>query len=341
MTKKNILLLFTLIVLIAAGYYYSVQPNSTLNNAVSDFAIKDTAAIQKIHIADLNGNDVVLERQKNGFWLLNKNHHAKDHAITSLLETLYRLQVQGPVQASMKPRVMKRLATTHRLVEIFTDDLEFPEKTYYIGDATMNHMGTFMLLETKENGKSSDPFIVEDYTTKGFLTPRFHAIFDDWRNTTLFYYPNLDIKRIDVKFLKEENNSFSLFYNGENDIQISNINNELITNIDAVIAKEYLLKYKRINFESYVDNKLTTIEIDSINMQKPDYEIVVTDNNENKKSITLWKKDVGVKQEDFFGNEVNYDVDRMWGKTHLNNFVFAQYYTFDKLLVPVDYFKQD
>lgn len=341
MTKKNLILLIVFILIAGIGYYYSSIPASTLSHEVSDFAVNDTAAIQKIHIADLNGNNIVLERQQKGFWKLNQNYLAKDYSVTSLLETLYRLQVQGPVPETMKPRVLKRLATSHRLVEIYTNDLAHPEKTIYVGDATMDHMGTFMLLETKEEGKSSTPFIVEDYTTKGFLTPRFHAIFDDWRNTTLFYFPSLNISRIDVQFLKEIENSYSLIFKGENDITVLDNNQNQITNLNPVLAKEYLLHYKRVNFESHVDNKLSTFEIDSISSQAPDYKITVTDNQLNKSWITLWKKDVGVKQEDFFGKPVYYDVDRMWGKTNLNNFVFAQYYTFDRLLVPVSYFQKN
>jgi hypothetical protein len=340
MTKKNIVLLIVLAVLVSVGFYYASKPTSTLRGAYSDFAIQDTAAIQKIHIADLLGNSIILERQPKGSWKLNEKYFARDYAVKLLLETFNRLKVQGPVPEKMKPRVFKRLAARHSLVEVFTDDLEKPTKTYYVGDATMNHMGTFMLLETP-NGKSTTPYIVEDISTKGFLTPRFHTRIDEWRNTTLFQYPNLDIKRIEVEFFDEPSNSFSLAYNGNNDISIYDYQLKKLENINIQAAKEYLVNYKKVNFESYVESNISHLKIDSITSHTPNYEIRLFPQTGENEFITLWKKDVGIEKEDRFGYIVNYDVDRMWGKTHLNNFVFAQYYTFDRLLVPVSYFQKN
>lgn len=340
MTKKNLFLLITLIILVLIGYYFTSKPVSTLHGSYSDFAITDTAAIQKIQIADLNGKSIILERQNNGPWKLNEKYLAREYAVKLLLETFYRLKIQGPVPETMKPRVFKRLATNHKLVEVYTDNLETPFKTYYVGDATMNHMGTFMLLETPE-GKSNTPYIVEDYSTHGFLTPRFHTRIDEWRNTTLFNYPNLAIKRIEVEHFDNPTNSFSINFNGDNDLQVYDFKHQIIEDVNLLAAKEYLINYKRVNFESYVESNISPLKIDSITNHTPNYEIRVFPQKGENEFITLWKKDVGIEQEDSFGYKVNYDVDRMWGKTHLNNFVFAQYYTFDKLLVPVDYFRQN
>jgi hypothetical protein len=341
MTKKNIILFSILIVLVIIGFYYKNQPTNTLAGSVSNFAIRDTSSIQKIIIADTYGNKITLERQEIGFWKLNNKYFAKESSLNVLLETISQIKVQSTVSSTMLPNVMRRLAVTHRLVEIYTDDLESPEKTYYVGDATMNHMGTFMLLETKQDGRSSVPFIVEDITSQGYLTPRFFTNVDEWRNTTLFHHPDLDIKRIEVEFFENTEHSFSLANNGINDIRIYDHTLKEIEGVNQNIARDYLVQYKKVHFEAYAESNLSHFTIDSITKQTPMCEIRVFPENGKNEHITLWKKDVGIEKTDAYGQTTIYDLDRMWGKTHLNNFVFAQYYTFDRLLISTTYFIEE
>ncbi|MFT6845219.1 MAG: hypothetical protein ACJAUV_001410 [Flavobacteriales bacterium] len=340
MTKKNIVLLCILFVVVALGLYYKNQPTSTLAGSVSNFAINDTSSIQKINIADTFGNKITLERQEKGLWKLNSTYLAKETSINVLLETISQLKVQSTVSSTMIPNVLRRIAVKHSLVEIFTDDLQSPEKTYYVGHATMNHMGTFMLLETKAEGRSSVPFIVEDMTSRGFLTPRFFTNLDEWRNITLFNHPNLDIKRIEVEFFENPSYSFSLTKSNDNEIKIYDHKLKEIEAVNQNIAKDYLTQFKKVSFEAYAESKLSYLDIDSITNHTPRYEIRVFPENGKNEHITLWKKDVGIEKKDAFGQTTFFDVDRMWGKTHLNSFVFAQYYVFDRLLVPTAYFTQ-
>lgn len=340
MTRKNIILLALLAVLAGLAYYFTQKPVSTLSNEVSNFAIKDTASIRKIHLANRYGNEITIERQNNGLWKLNEKYIAREDAVELLLRTFRHMQVKGPVAKTMKANVIKRLAAEHILVEVFTDDMETPEKTYYVGDATMNHLGNFMLLETKEDGRSSEPFIVDDGTATGYLRPRFFTNFDEWRNTNLFRFPNLDIKRIEVEFFDDPTNSFAITYNGENNIELFDNNLSKVENVDTKLLKDYLVQYKKINFESFAEEGISPLKLDSIYSSNPFYEIRVFPKNQDPQFITLWKRKLP-DQTNKFGEEIEYDINRMWGKTYNNNLVLCQYFVFDKLLVPRSFFEEN
>ena len=61
------------------------KTNSTISEVLTDFAIKDTASITRIHLADHYKNDIVLERKGPGFWIVNNTYKAKQSCIRVLL----------------------------------------------------------------------------------------------------------------------------------------------------------------------------------------------------------------------------------------------------------------
>lgn len=338
MSRKQLISIIILAVLAAVAYYFASKPASTLPKGLTNFAIRDTASIQKIHLANTFGNQIILKRGNDGFWTVNDTYIAREDAIEMLLSTIRRIKVKGTVSDTKKPNVIKRLASSHILVEIFTDDMEKPEKTYYVGDATLDHMGTYMLLETKDEGKSPEPFVVDDIASNGYLRPRFFTRLEEWRNTALFLHPDLAIDKVAVEFIKAPEKSFTLAYYGDNNLKLFNYQKNEVKEFDKQLAKDYLLQYKRVHVDSYVENKISRFKRDSITKHQPDYRITLTPKDGEIEFITLWKKDVGIEQEDRFGYKVNYDVDLMWGETHKQNFVYAQFFNFDPLLRPIDIF---
>ena len=66
--------------------------------------------------------------------------------------------MRSPVPKAAFNNVIKQIATSGTKVEIYQGK-DKPSKTYYIGGATLDHQGTYMILET-EGVKSSVPFIM-------------------------------------------------------------------------------------------------------------------------------------------------------------------------------------
>ena len=116
-----------IIVLIAFGAYTAFAPESGSLNAdqSTHFAVSDTALVQKIRIADNNGQVAVVKRVPGhplGLWSLNDRYPARKDATDLLLKTFKRISVRQPVRASAKEGVLKMMASAGKRVDIFTDD---------------------------------------------------------------------------------------------------------------------------------------------------------------------------------------------------------------------------
>lgn len=102
--KKNRLAFILILVMIgfAAILVWQNRSKTTLSNKETAFAVRDTASITKIFIADLDTADVLLERTPQG-WIANKEYKAHNRKVELLLETMMKLRVRSPVFGS-QPR---------------------------------------------------------------------------------------------------------------------------------------------------------------------------------------------------------------------------------------------
>ena len=73
MKKISIITVVIIVLVVVAIVLVSSNRYSTLENNESSFAVKDTATITKVFIADKNDNEVLLSKTDKG-WLLNNNY---------------------------------------------------------------------------------------------------------------------------------------------------------------------------------------------------------------------------------------------------------------------------
>ena len=137
---KNLRLFYFLLLVtaIAAGVrYMDTQEAAEISKAANaaDFAIADTAAVDKIFIADKDGNQALLERSSGRYWKLNGTHFARKDAVDLLLKTFLRARVQRPVPQGELSTVNRLLAGRGKKVEIYQGG-ETPVKTWYIGTSS-------------------------------------------------------------------------------------------------------------------------------------------------------------------------------------------------------------
>ena len=164
----------------------------------ADFAIADTAAVDKIFIADKDGNQALLERSSGRYWKLNGTHLARKDAVDLLLKTFLRARVQRPVPQGELSTVNRLLAGRGKKVEIYQGG-ETPVKTWYIGTSTQNHTGTYMVLADANGQLAEEPFIVHMEGFTGFLSTRFFTDEREWRYTGMFDYPGNALRRVEVE----------------------------------------------------------------------------------------------------------------------------------------------
>ena len=333
--KGNKLLIALVVVLGAvAAYFYFSKSSGTLDKEFKDFAIKDTASIDRIFIADAQGNEVTLTK-KDKFWVVNDQYNARMDNIQLLLKTFHRIDVKSPVPKTAFDNVVKNMASGATKVEIYTGG-DQPEKVYFVGNATMDQQGTYMLLE-KDGIKSSVPFVMHIPGFFGYLSTRFYAEEQLWRDGTVFRYTPDEIKSISVQYFEDSLQSFVIDKNG-NDISLKNFyGGTPIAGFDTVAVLDYISRYKKVYFEM-IDMESTQQQKDSVLGSTPIFTITVTDVADQSNKITGYHMQNFRDLLDHDGTPFEYDVDRMYG--HLNNqdFTYIQFATFDQITVPAAYF---
>lgn len=327
-------LIIVLVLAIVAAYLIYTQSVGTIKKELKDFAVQDTNAITKIFLADRDGESVMLEKQPDNTWMVNNKYKARKDAISILLKTLNKVEVKAPVAKSAFENTVALLSTKGIKVEIYTGGKN-PSKVYYVGNATADKLGTYMLLEN-----SSVPFITHIPGFYGFLTPRFFTNEEEWRTTELFKYNLNDIKSVEFINHEKPDNSFLLAdIDTENPVVKSPVDGKVYTNIDTTNILGYLQLFESVNIEFFLNKKVPKSEQDSVMKCCAKFDLTVTDVLGNKNTIRAFNKPVPEGTLDIYGKPVKYDFDKMYAVINDGkDFVSIQYYVFDPLMQPITFF---
>jgi len=306
-----------------------VNNTSTLKKELSDFAVKDIENIDKIFIADKANHSVVLEK-KGKIWRVNNKFNAREDAIKNLMDVIQNVRVRQPISKAEYETQIKRLATTGRKVEIYKNGTLF--KTYYVGGATQDQMGTYMILDN-----SRVPFIMELSGFTGFLTPRYFPMESLWRENFIFKSNPKNIRLVSVENKEEKEKSFSLKKIASLYHLFDYQGNE-IQNIDSLQVKRYLSYFKKISYEALAVN-MKEAKKDSL-LKSEAFQIIhieTTDNTEQTINIYRVFNDSGVTNDN--GEVLKYDPDRVYGFfNNLKDVATVQYRTLDKIAVEPSFF---
>lgn len=329
MKRYRYLLLLVVLLLIAAYLYFS-RTGSTLKSEYSDFAIEDTASIDKIFISDYEGQNALLERQEDKTWTINQKHKVRKDAIELLLKTFNRISVREPVSKSKFETVVKELAVKSTKVEIYTGGKK-PYKVYYVGHATKTHYGTNMLLEIGGK-KSSVPYITHVPGFFGYLSTRFFTDENLWRDRAIFELKADQIASIEIRFLEKPVNSFRL-ERTENSFALIDINTmEKTSDVNQVVAQDFFNKFKSVHFE-FIDVESSEETIDSVISSPALHQIIVEKTTGEKTELyTYYKPVTDGTLNPVTGEPYKYNLDRLYGWVNKEDFVLMQWPTLDQIL---------
>lgn len=320
-----------------AWYLNKGQDNSKLaDHALSDFAIKDTATIDKLILSDTEGNaGITLVRTKTG-WTTEKGDCVQQHLVHTILGTIRHIAVKGPVSKKAIETVNKNLTAHHRKMEIYVKG-ELT-KTWYIGNPTADHYGTYMLLKDPVLGKSPEPFIMYMPNENGSLQSRFITNPLEFECSGIFNYDPLNVKSIDVQIPDSAHLNFKIVAQNENTFSLFN-NQTAVSKFDTATVRSYILYYKKVHYESH-NSLLNPSQVDSLKSTQPYYTIEVTTKADESKKIKLYRKRFVVARYGYDGELLEYDQDRLWVVLPDGRLVVGQYHTFDKLMRDVRYFTE-
>jgi hypothetical protein len=210
-------------------------------------------------------------------------------------------------------------------------------KVFYVGDATQDQLGTYMLMEDAER-----PYIVYIPSFRGYLSSRFTPKADDWKSHVIFNKKLADIKSVSVAFGREPEKGFKVEIadaSGNYDLT-SLATNEKLDSYDTLRVLNFLTSFRDLRYESRLNNLMSPVRIDSVLNSPSLYEINLVDINGENIYVKIFEKKVSNEKEtSMLLENIPVDYDRIYGLINDGeDFVLLQYYVFDKVLYPVSYY---
>lgn len=323
------------------------RDSGTFKKKDKDFAVQDTASITKIFLADKKNRTILLERMQDGSWLLNNSFLARKSGIDIMLETMKNLVAKYPVPNSAHNNIVAQMAASSIKVEVYQEvyrvDLfnwiklfkhEKLTKTYYVGGATPDNMGTFMLMEG-----SDIPFVIQLLGLRGYVATRYSPDEKDWRDHTIFKTKLYDIQSVKMEIPGDPENSYKVINNDDEIVLYQLSSNQKMPGFDTLKVLNYLTSFADLRYEEFLDD-VNPRRQDSIVNSIPAHIITLVDNNGDTTAIKTFLKPNDEDVIDIDGNFMISDVDRLYASINdEKDFVLIQYFVFDKVLRPLSFFR--
>ncbi len=340
--------IFTIVIVLAVFALVLILQNrkGTLRRAMSEFAIVDTASVTKIFMADMRNNQVLLTKIAPGKWLLNDTLKARREGLDLLLKTMSNLAVKAPVPRKSYNSVIKRLATNSVKVEIYQEKYRvdlfnsirfFPHekltKVYYVGNATPDNMGTFMKMES-----SDVPFVVYEPGFRGFVSARYTATMNDWRDHQIFKKGPSAIRSLKIELPHQPEGSYFIEKHGTESLDLISLEtNQRLSSFDTLRVVGLINGYRDIRYEAVLD-AMRPAKKDSIIHTTPLHIITLTDTAGNVDIVKTFRRRNDKGDYDMEGNLVAYDLDRLYALINDGKeLVLIQYFVFDPITRPLSF----
>lgn len=326
MKNKNLLLGIIAILLLGVGlFFFFKDSKSTYTNDEKNFALADTSGVSKIFLADKTGLQTTLTKEGHNRWKVNGKYYARLDMLENLFDIIKRITVRTPVAQSATENILKRMATNNIKIEIYKGDKA--ERIYYIGGATADSYGSFVLMEGADQ-----PYICYLPGHNGYITSFYHPNPQEWRDRLIFALSPREIKSIKVDYALEPSVGYTVEQYEESKFRVLDAKGQVLPRIDTNIVKAYFLEFKNIAYENFVD--IPKIQMDSVSQKYNLFTLTLTDSKGNSTSVKGHRIKLREDSENEFGKAVLYDDNRMYGEisTFGTEYVFIQYLTFDRVL---------
>jgi hypothetical protein len=327
MKKNQSILLVAIILLAIAAYFIVTKRNGTIREELKDFAIADTASVTKIFIADKLGHSVSVERVSAGKWTVNGKNLARQEAINTLLYTMKSVEIRSPVAKAAYNNIMKELAAKARKVEIYQNGKL--SKTYFVGSATMDQLGTFMYLQN-----SSVPFVTHIPGFDGYLTTRYIVTEEEWLEHQVMDISIEKISSVISQDMEQPENSIMITRQPSGDFLLSDyLEKKRVEGAEQSKIQNYMAGFTNLNYENESRGKKEYI--DSIKASGPFRILSVTDVSNKTTTIKMYHMAASEKSKQMFdnhdGQQLKYDPDRFFAEINGKpGLVVLQFYVYGK-----------
>lgn len=333
-------LLLILLVVAALGYWgASWMTNQSEGGPLSSlaaeraFAVRDIEEVAKVFLADRRGNTTLLIQEKN-HWTVNNRYRANPNAIENLLNTIQKVEIKyKPPQAAVK-QMVANLATEGIKVMIY-DQTDRLLKSYYVGGATGDELGTYLIMEGYEQ-----PYVGHLPGWTGNIRFRYNLKGEDWRDKTVFEYDLGEITMLSIAYPTQPQHSFRLKRDGK-DFFLNKTSDESGTSgvlVNRGQVERYLKGFEKLGAEAF-ENK--NPRKDSIIEQLPFAMIYIEPNNGPTQQVYLFPI-----QPEFIEIDVQTgepipsanSIERYFAYDFSGDFYLVQHRVFQKILLGYEYF---
>ncbi|MBK9319603.1 MAG: DUF4340 domain-containing protein [Bacteroidetes bacterium] len=327
--KRNriALLVFILLAAVTAWLWFG-KSSTSLKGELRDFAVADTAVIDKIFLADKDGHSATITRVNPDTWLVNNKYIARKDAVDNLLYTIKAVEVRSPVGKNLYNNTMKLMAAKSVKIEIYEGQKIL--KTYYVGHPTMDNLGTFMYLEN-----STVPFITHIPGFNGFLSSRYISNEAEWRDKAIFRIDPRTITDVLVRDFLRPHRSFELKRQADSSYTVTKLEDKTpVKPLDVTKVRTFLSAFRDTYFER-LDHAISKKVRDSVLAAGSFSEIRVRMEDGKEKMLTCFRKPVSQGsrlQIDFEGKDLPFDYDRFYAiMTGDTSMLVCQYFHFDRI----------
>lgn len=347
--KKNRLaiIITSLLIVIASILSWNNRYLTSLRGEAYDFTVRDTASVTRLFFADKSNNQVLLTRTEEG-WKVNGNYDAQPKMVNNILYTLNKMRIKMPVSLATHDNVITRMAGTNTKVEIyqivprinlFNKIKLFPHekltKVFYIGDVTQDNSGTYILKEGADKA-----YIVHLHGFRGFISSRFSANQEDWRDHKIFSHNINDIASIKLEFNNEPEDSFIINEKGRYTYEMKRLNDGSNVNIDTVRILNLLTSFGDIRFEAFLTD-ITKERRDSIINSPYQERLTLTTKDGRQEVIRTYTMRINAAAFGFTENDWDDDPDHKYAYVENNDeLVMIQDFAFGKILKPAEYYEK-
>ena len=345
MKKNKLALILTIILIaIAALLIWNNRYLTTIRGTDAEFMVWDTASITKIYLADRMDHESLLERQGNG-WTINKEYKANTETVNQLLYTIYRVRVRMPVSKASHDNIIAQMASRSTKVEVYQNvprinlfnkiKLFYHEKrtkVFYVGDATKDSSGTFMLKEGADQA-----YIVHIPGFRGYISTRYAANPDEWRDHTIFNQSLADIQSVTIEFSREPQESFRVENTGKHQYQLTRLADNTNVPFDTLKVINLLSAFSDLRYEALMTHGMKQHRFDSIVGSPYLHHITLVNKDGDVEELKTFNKKIesvfDIPEEEYMD-----DNDRMYG-FFKNDLVLVQFFIFDKVLKGLSYYQ--
>ena len=317
--RKTIKIIFFLLLFVAAIVFIS----RACLDQVPEFAVKNP---EKIKLIILKSDRGIVKLEKTGdIWMLNGIEEARMEAVKAILKTLTNIEIKSPIEQNSFNEIVSEEKI--EVVEVNISGSILPLKKYLVYKVTANPYGNIMT-----EGRKNNPFIMHLPGYGGDISIFYTTQMNYWKPHIIFQYSINDIFSIELKNVKEPQNSFRISRNDSGGFILENLNGkEALKNVDSERITRYLSYFRKIRFEKFINPDVEASR-DSITKAQPLYTLTLRDVNKNKKVINIFPVYLDEELKEIDSNVAYASIS--WE----NELILVKYFALDPILKNLDYF---